>query len=70
MPYLQKTDYLCPVCRYIVVIDEWTHVGGADCDGCPVEGRGRAFYCTNKNCVHSTQPIEDDELVTSNKSHE
>ncbi len=62
--YPKATGYVCPVDGAPVVIDEWT-VTTAGCDGEPNEDTGLGFYCTNKECVHRTEPIEEEDMQST-----
>lgn len=59
--YPKITAYVCPLDGAPVVIDEWTHTV-ADHEGMPDEQTGLGFYCTNRECAHSTEPLDEDEL--------
>ena len=61
MTYPVSTDLKCPACGAPVIIDEWSHTT-ADHEGMPDETIGTAHYCTNRICLHSKFPIDDDIL--------
>lgn len=59
--YPTVTAYVCPLDGAPVIMDEWTHTV-ADHEGLPEEHTGLGFYCTNRECVHSTESLDEDEL--------
>ena len=50
----------CPECQSPTEEQEYSATY-ASCDGEPEETYGIATYCTNKDCIHFTEPLEGDE---------
>jgi uncharacterized protein YbaR (Trm112 family) len=59
-----KPAYLnCPECKGALEWDQWTHTT-ADHNGEPSEATGVGLYCTNKNCVHATEPVDESDALS------
>lgn len=63
MSYPKPTYLHCPECKSALVFDEWTHTT-ADHNGEPDERTGVALYCTNKDCVHRTEPVDETDALS------
>lgn len=60
--YPESTSYRCPDCGKAVMLDEWTQTV-ADHEGESSERTGTSYYCTNKECPNSTEPVDEDYLT-------
>ena len=60
MSYPKPSFLSCPECRSALQWDEWTHTE-ADHNGEPNESTGVGLYCTNRECDHHTQPVDESE---------
>lgn len=63
MSYPKPSFLKCPACRASLVWDEWTHTT-ADHNGEPSEQTGVALYCTNNDCVHRTEPVDESDALS------
>lgn len=62
-------DSMCPICCSRVYRDTVTNVTHADHEGNPVETTSVGIWCVNDDCVHSTEGLDEDELIPTKRFH-